>query len=81
MVRQFDIVRGEHTVNIALAQLSMHKCLNISYDGEQTEVLSDVDHRRLAHLFESKDHELQDEAAALVSTYCQHYIKHRLGMM
>jgi hypothetical protein len=72
---------GEHTVNIALAQLSMHKCLNLSHDGEQTEVLSDVDHHRLAHLFESKDHELQDEAAALVSTYCQHYIKHRLEMM
>lgn len=72
---------GEHTVNIALAQLSMHKCLNISHDGEQTEVLSDVDHHRLAHLFESKDHELQDEAAALVKTYCQHYIKHRLEMM
>ena len=72
---------GEHTVNIALAQLSMHKCLSISHDGEHTEVLSDVDHHRLAHLFESKDHELQDEAAALVKTYCQHYIKHRLEMM
>lgn len=72
---------GEHTVNIALAQLSMHKCLNLSHDGEQTEVLSDVDHHRLAHLFESKDSELQDEAAAFVSTYCRHYIKHRLEMM
>lgn len=72
---------GEHTVNIALAQLSMCKCLNLSHDGEHTEVLSDVDHHRLAHLFESKDSELQDEATALVYTYCQHYIKHRLEMM
>lgn len=72
---------GEHTVNIALAQLSMHRCLNMTNDGEQEDVLSDVDHHRLAHLFEAKDHELQDEAAALVSTYCRHYIKHRLEMM
>lgn len=72
---------GEHTVNIALNQLSMHRCLNMTNDGEQTEVLSDVDHHRLAHLFEAKDSELQDEAAAFVSTYCRHYIKHRLEMM
>lgn len=72
---------GEHTVNIALAQLSMHRCLNMTNDGEQEDVLSDVDHHRLAHLFEAKDHELQDEAAAFVSTYCRHYIKHRLEMM
>lgn len=72
---------GEHTVNIALNQLSMHRCLNMTNDGEQQDVLSDVDHHRLAHLFEAKDHELQDEAAAFVSTYCRHYIKHRLEMM
>lgn len=72
---------GEHTVNIALNQLSMHRCLNMTNDVEQEDVLSDVDHHRLAHLFEAKDHELQDEAAALVKTYCQHYIKHRLEMM
>lgn len=72
---------GEHTVNIALAQLSMHRCLHMTNDGEQEDVLSDVDHYRLAHLFESKDHELQDEAAALVKTYCQHYLKLRLEMM
>lgn len=72
---------GEHTVNIALNQLSMHRCLNMTNDGEQEDVLSDVDHHRLAHLFEAKDHELQDEAAAFVSTYCRHYIKHRLEMM
>lgn len=72
---------GEHTVNIALNQLSMHRCLHMTNDGEQEDVLSDVDHHRLAHLFEAKDHELQDEAAAFVSTYCRHYIKHRLEMM
>lgn len=72
---------GEHTVNIALNQLSMHRCLNMTNDGEQQDVLSDVDHHRLAHLFQDDDHELQDEAAALVKTYCQHYIKHRLEMM
>lgn len=72
---------GEHTVNIALNQLSMHRCLNMTNDGEQEDVLSDVDHHRIAHLFETKDHELQDEAAALVKTYCQHYIKLRLEMM
>lgn len=72
---------GEHTVNIALNQLSMHRCLNMTNDGEQQDVLSDVDHHRLAHLFEAKDHELQDEAAAFVSTYCRHYIKLRLEMM
>lgn len=72
---------GEHTVNIALNQLSMHRCLHMTSDGEQEDVLSDVDHYRLAHLFEAKDHELQDEAAAFVSTYCRHYIKHRLEMM
>lgn len=72
---------GEHTVNIALNQLSMHRCLNMTNDGEQQDVLSDVDHHRLAHLFEAKDHELQDEAAALVKTYCQHYLKLRLEMM
>lgn len=72
---------GEHTVNIALNQLSMHRCLNMTNDGEQQDVLSDVDHRRLAHLFQADDHELQDEVAAFVSTYCRHYIKHRLEMM
>ena len=72
---------GEHTVNIALNQLSMHRCLYMTNDGEQEDVLSDVDHRRLAHLFQAKDSDLQDEAAALVKTYCQHYIKHRLEMM
>lgn len=72
---------GEHDVSIALSQLSMHRCLNMTNDGEQEDVLSDVDHHRLAHLFEAKDHELQDEAAALVKTYCRHYIKHRLEMM
>lgn len=72
---------GEHTVNIALNQLSMHRCLNMTNDGEQEDVLSDVDHHRLAHLFQADDHELQDEAAAFVSTYCRHYIKHRLEMM
>lgn len=72
---------GEHTVIIALNQLSMHRCMNMTNDGEQEDVLSDVDHHRLAHLFEAKDHELQDEAAAFVSTYCRHYIKHRLEMM
>lgn len=72
---------GEHTVNIALNQLSMHRCLHMTNDGEQEDVLSDVDHHRLAHLFEAKDHELQVEAAAFVSTYCRHYIKHRLEMM
>lgn len=72
---------GEHDVSIALSQLSMHRCLNMTNDGEQEDVLSDVDHHRLAHLLEAKDHELQDEAAALVKTYCQHYIKHRLEMM
>lgn len=72
---------GEHTVNIALNQLRMHRCLHMTNDGEQEDVLSDVDHHRLAHLFEAKDHELQDEADALVKTYCQHYIKHRLEMM
>lgn len=72
---------GEHTVNIALNQLSMHRCLNMTNDGEQEAVLSDVDHHRLAHLFQADDHDLQDEAAAFVSTYCRHYIKHRLEMM
>ena len=72
---------GEHTVNIALNQLNMHRCMHMTNDGEQEDVLSDVDHHRLAHLFEAKDHELQDEAAAFVSTYCRHYIKHRLEMM
>lgn len=72
---------GEHTVNIALNQLSMHRCLNMTNDGEQQDVLSDVDHRRLAHLFQADDHDLQDEAAALVKTYCQHYLKLRLEMM
>lgn len=72
---------GVHTVNISLNQLSMHRCLHMTNDGEQEDVLSDVDHHRLAHLFEAKDHELQDEAAAFVSTYCRHYIKHRLEMM
>ena len=72
---------GEHTVNIALNQLSMHRCLNMTNDGEQEYVLSDVDHHRIAHLFEAKDHELQDEAAAFVSTYCRHYIKYRMEMM
>lgn len=72
---------GEHTVNIALNQLSMHRCLNMTNYGEQEDVLSDVDHHRLAHLFQADDHELQDEAAAFVSTYCRHYIKHRLEMM
>lgn len=72
---------GEHTVNIALNQLSMHRCLNMTNDGEQEDVLSDVDHRRLAHLFQAKDSDLQDEAAALVKTYCQHYLKLRLEMM
>ena len=72
---------GEHTVNIALNQLSMHRCLNMTNDGEQQDVLSDVDHRRLAYLFQADDHDLQDEAAALVKTYCQHYLKLRLEMM
>lgn len=72
---------GEHDVSIALSQLSMHRCLHMTNDGEQEDVLSDVDHHRLAHLFEAKDHELQDEAAALVKTYCQHYLKLRLEMM
>lgn len=72
---------GEHTVNIALNQLSMHRCLHMTDDGEQQDVLSDVDHRRLAHLFQAKDSDLQDEAAALVKTYCQHYLKLRLEMM
>lgn len=72
---------GEHTVNIALNQLSMHRCLHMTDDGEQEDVLSDVDHRRLAYLFQADDHDLQDEAAALVKTYCQHYLKLRLEMM
>lgn len=72
---------GEHTVNIALNQLSMHRCLHKTNDGEQDDVLSDVDHHRIARMFEAKDRELQDEAAALVNTYCRHYIKHRLEMM
>lgn len=72
---------GEHTVNIALNQLSMHRCLNMTNDGEQQDVLSDVDHRRLAHLFQAKDSDLQDEASALVKTYCQHYLKLRQEMM
>ena len=72
---------GEHTVNIALNQLSMHRCLHMTDNGEQEDVLSDVDHRRLAHLFQAKDSDLQDEAAALVKTYCQHYLKLRLEMM
>lgn len=72
---------GEHTVNIALNQLSMHRCLNMTNDGEQEDVLSDVDHHRLAYLFESTESDLQDEAAAFVSTYCRNYIKHRLEMM
>lgn len=72
---------GEHTVNIALNQLSMHRCLHMTNDGEQEDVLSDVDHQRLAYLFESTESDLQDEAAAFVSTYCRHYIKHRLEMM
>lgn len=72
---------GEHTVNIALNQLSMHRCLHMTDDGEQEDVLSDVDHRRLAYLFQADDHDLQDEAAALVKTYCQHYLNLRLEMM